>query len=144
MIGTIVAFHGVRLLPGEHFAEKARTAQRDNHPDSAVLFALRGLATEKKNPSLYHYLGSAEANLCDSIADMGARMTCYEKAIAAFEKARTLAPLDRTFLLPLASTYDTMGRFAEAEWMWDEALRLDPRSTSLNEAYQGHISRWQN
>ena len=143
IIGLIVAIQCLRLLPGEYFAERARTAQRDNHPESAIVFASRGLATEQKNPNLYHYLGSAEATRCDSIADLHARMTCYEKAIAAFEKARTLAPQDQTFLLPLASTYDTMGRFAEAEWMWEEALRLDPRSTSLNEVYQGHLGRWQ-
>ena len=144
MIGAIVAIQCVRLLPGEYFAERARTAQRDNHSDSAILFALRGLATEQKNPNLYHYLGSAQSTQCDFIADLYARRACYEKAIASFEKARTLAPQDKTFLLPLASTYDTMGRFAEAEWMWNEALRLDPRSTSLNDAYQGHIGHWQN
>jgi len=143
ILGLIVAVQCVRLLPGEYFAERARTAQRENHSESAIQFAVRGLATEKKNPNLYHYLGSAEANLCDSIADLHARMGCYEKAIAAFEKARALAPQDRTFLLPLAYTYDTMGRFAEAEWMWEEALRLDPKSISLNEAYQGHLGRWQ-
>jgi tetratricopeptide (TPR) repeat protein len=71
-------------------------------------------------------------------------MACYEKAIAAFEKARTLAPQDKTFLLPLASSYDSIGRFAEAEWIWDEALRLDPRSTSLNGPYQAHLNRWRN
>jgi tetratricopeptide (TPR) repeat protein len=143
IIGLIVAIQCVRLLPGEYFAERARTAQRDNHPDSAILFASRGLATEQKNPNLYHYLGSAEATRCDSISDSQARTSCYAEAIAAFGKARTLAPQDKTFLLPLASSYDSMGRFAEAEWIWEEALRLDPRSTSLNEVYQGHLGRWQ-
>jgi tetratricopeptide (TPR) repeat protein len=144
IIGVTVAIQCTRLLPGEYFAERARTAQRDNHPESAILFASRGLATEHKNPNLYHYLGSAETTRCDSIADPPARMSCYAEALAAFEKAHALAPLDKTFLLPLAASYDSMGRFAEAEWMWDEALRLDPRSTSLNGPYQAHLSRWRN
>jgi O-antigen ligase len=141
-IGAFVAIQCVRLLPGEYFAEHARTAQRDNHPDAAIRFALRGLKSEQQNPYLYQYLASAELTQCDSISDLQERRSCYENAVQALEKARSLAPQDRTFLVPLALTYDELGRFAEAEWIFYEAGRWDPRSTYLNEIYRYHLSRW--
>jgi predicted Zn-dependent protease len=129
-------------LPGEYFAEHARTALRDNQPDAAIRFALRGLETEKRNPFLYQYLASAKLTRCDSLPDAGERATCYEDALSALSKARELAPSDRTFLVPLAATYDALDRFAEAEWIFYEARRWDPRSIYLNEIYKYHLYRW--
>jgi hypothetical protein len=40
-------------------------------------------------------------------------------------------------------TYDELGRFAEAEWIFYEARQWDPRSIYLNEIYKYHLSRWQ-
>jgi hypothetical protein len=79
---------------------------------------------------------------CDSF-DATARAACYEKGIELFEKARELAPQDRTFLVPLAFTYDLVGRFAEAEWIYYEARRWDPRSTYLDESYKYHLIQWE-
>ena len=141
-IGALVAIQCVRLLPGEYFAEHARTAQRDNRPDATIRFALRGLKSEQQNPYLYQYLASAELTQCDSISDLPERRSCYEEAVQALEKARALAPQDRSFLVPLALTYDELGRFAEAEWIFYEAGRWDPRSTYLKEIYRYHLSRW--
>jgi O-antigen ligase len=141
-LGALLAIQCVRLLPGEYFAEHARTAQRDNHPDAAIRFALRGLETEKRDPFLYQYLASAELTRCDSILESPARVSCYEDALPALEKARELAPADRSFLVPLAATYDVLDRFAEAEWIFYEARRWDPRSIYLDEIYKYHLSRW--
>jgi len=142
MIGALLAVQSFRLLPGEYFAEHARTAQRNNHPQEAIRFALRGLENEKQNPFLYQYLASAKLTLCDSISDKAEQASCYEDALVAFQKARELAPSDRTFLVPLALTYDSLGRFTEAEWIFDEARHWDPRSIYLNEIYKYHLSRW--
>src|SRR5207237_10615314 len=114
-LGVVLAMRGVRLLPGEYFAGHARTAQRDNLPDAAVGFALRGLKTEQRDPYLYQYLASAKLTHCDSISDLQEQPSCYEDALPALEKARALAPQDRNFLVPLALTYDGVARFAEAE-----------------------------
>jgi hypothetical protein len=46
--------------------------------------------------------------------------------------------------IELGSVYDALGRFTEAEWIWDEALALDPRSTSLKSAYEAHLKQWRN
>lgn len=142
LIGLIALVQCVRLLPAEYFTERARTALRDEHPASAILFALGGLASERNNPSLYQYLGSARSQQGDSTQDPGARASFYGAAISAFEKARALAPQDKTFVLMLAFTYDAAGRFAEGEWMFYEAMRLDPRSTYLKEVYKFHLARW--
>lgn len=142
VLGALVAIQCVRLLPGEYFAERARTAQRDNHPGAALLFAQRGLAGERNNPTLYQYLGNARSQQGDLTQDPDARASFYDAAISAFEKARALAPQDKTFVVMLAFTYDAAGRFAEGEWMFYEAMRLDPRSTYLKEVYKFHLARW--
>ena len=82
-MGAFLAIQCVRLLPGEYFAEHARTALRDNQPDAAIRFALRGLESEKQNPFLYQYLASATLTRCDSLAGSGERASCYESALSA-------------------------------------------------------------
>jgi hypothetical protein len=140
--GAFLAIQCFRLLPGEYFAEHARTELRNNHPDVAIRFALRGLETEKRNPFLYQYLASAKLTRCDSLPGAGERASCYEDALSALSKARELAPSDRSFLVPLAATYDALDRFAEAEWIFYEARQWDPRSIYLNEIYKYHLYRW--
>lgn len=141
-IGTILVVQCVRLLPGEYFTERSRTALRDDQPASAVFFALKGLAWEKKNPNLYQYLGNARAGLGDTMFDPEARSSFYEAAIEAFEKGRALAPRDTTFAVNLGFAYDELGRFDEGEWMFNEALELDPKSIAIQEIYQAHLERW--
>jgi len=58
--------------------------------------------------------------------------------------ARELAPLDKTYAIELAFTYDALNRFSEAEWLFAEALALDPRSTSTKRYYQAHLESWKN
>lgn len=144
VLGALLGMQCFQLWPGEYFAERARTAQKDNQPDAAMRFALRGLETERKNPFLYQYLASAEFTRCDSLSESQARLQCYEEPIRALEMARALAPQDRTLLVPLALGYDALGRFAEAEWIFYEALHLDPKSIYLPQVYNYHLSRWRN
>ena len=141
-IGIILAVQCVRLLPGEYFAERSRTALRDDQPASSVFFALKGLAWEKQNPNLYQYLGNARAGLGDRMPDPVARLSFYEAATQAFEKGRALAPRDTTFAINLGFTYDELGRFEEGEWMFNEALELDPNSLAIQEIYEAHLERW--
>jgi O-antigen ligase len=143
-IGLIVVIQCARLLPGEYFTERARTALRDNHLEESIVFAQRGLTHEQQNPNLYDYFGSARTEQADSMSDTGARASMYEAAIGAFQNARALAPQDSLLAIELGSVYDALGRFTEAEWIWDEALALDPRSTSLKSAYEAHLKQWRN
>jgi O-antigen ligase len=141
-IGLIVAIQCVRLLPGEYFTERSRMALRDNQSLSAISFALQGLDHEQKNPNLYQYLGSARVEEGDAMTEPQARLSFYQAAITAFEKGRALAPRDKTFAVSLGLAYDELGRFAEGEWMFNEALALDPKSTPTKQIYQAHLEHW--
>lgn len=140
--GLVLAIQGARFLPGEYFTERARVCWVDDRPAEAISFAERGLQFEKQNPDLYDYLGHSRVDLSDTLADEKKREALYLAALKDFEHSQALAPLDETFPLELAFTYDELGRFQEAEWMYHRALALDPRSTSLREYYEDHLTRW--
>ena len=71
-----------------------------------------------------------------------ARLSFYQGAIMAFEKGRALAPQDKTFAVSLGLAYDELGRFTEGEWMFNEALALDPKSTPTKQIYEAHLEHW--
>ena len=50
--------------------------------------------------------------------------------------------VDEGFALQLGYAYDALGRFTEAEWMYNEALRLDPKSIWTKGHYEEHLERW--
>ena len=141
-LGLVVALESVRLLPGEYFAERARIALRDDQLESGARFAIRGLGYEHNNPNLYQYLGSARMDQGDTTRDPAASAQFYQEAISAFESGRALAPREEAFALGIADAYDSLGGFLEGERMYQEALSLDPRSTSLKSCYQAHLKKW--
>lgn len=137
-LALIVAARTFRHLPGEYFAERARASLRDEKPAAALQLAERGLASQQNNPWLLLYFARAELALDDAAGSAAGR----ERALDALQKAHQLSPLDITFTLDLALTYDDFGRFAEAEWMFYEARALDPRSQAVRQLYAAHLSRW--
>lgn len=142
VIGVVLAIQCIRLLPGEYFAERARTALRDKHAGTTIRFALRGLETEHNNPNLYDYVGNAQIIRGDARSKPEERTWFYRRALEAFLSGRRLAPQDEGFALELGYAYDALGRFTEAEWMFSEALRLDPKSNSTKGYYEKHLQRW--
>ena len=142
VIGVLLIIQCVRLLPGEYFSERARAALRDNDPDSAARYALRGLEIERSNQNLYDYLGRAQILQGNQTSDQQERVNSFEAALATLEKARGLAPRDVNFTVEIALVYDALGRFEEAEWAFDRALDLDPKSYWLKQDYQAHLKRW--
>ena len=141
-LSLLLLVESARLLPGEYWAERARTAVRDEQPGVGIVNATRGLRFDPANPQLYYYLGSARLQLGDSAGHPDAAASYYGDAVAAFEKARELAPLDTIYALELATTLDLAGRFEEAEWRFHEAMKLDPKSDSLRRYYEGHLKQW--
>lgn len=141
-LGVIVAIQCARLLPGEYFAERSRTALRDYHPTAAIHFALRGLGWEQNNPDLYLYLGRARMLQGESMIAPEAAASYYRAALTAFEAARSLVPRDETLVLQVAFAHDALSRFTEAEWMYDQALALDPKSIHTQKYYEAHLERW--
>lgn len=129
----------IRLFPGEYFTEQARVALRDEDPAQALLLAERAVAQEPANPELYFYFGRALLATAHQLADPDQRPPNFEKAAEAFQRAHELAPLDGTYPLNLAFTYDELSRFDDAEHMYTIARARDPRSTSVSELYRAHL-----
>ena len=142
VLGIIVAIQCVRLLPAEYWAERARVALRDNNPRMSADYAVRALATEQRNPDIYYYLGRAGILEGNAVTDPQKRAFLFQVAILAFEKGWALVRQDETFPIELASIYDALERFSEAEWMYDEAIRLDPKSAAMRENYEVHLEKW--
>lgn len=141
-LGIVTVFQCVRLLPAEYFTEKSRVALRDNDPTTSATFAVRALATEQKNPNIYYFLGRAGMLEGNAVNDPEKRATLFQVAIVAFEKGWALTRRDDTFPVELAQLYDALGRFREAEWMYGEAIRLDPKYVPTRERYQAHLQKW--
>lgn len=131
-----------QYAPGEYFGERARAMLRDGRALWAIDYASRAIDAEPRNPELFYILGRARVVAGDNQDDSAAAQSYYGAAVEPFERAVVLAPLDETYAVELALTYDELGRFTEAEWMFGRALGLDPRSTSLGAYYQAHLERW--
>jgi O-antigen ligase len=142
LLAVTLGLQAWRQFPGEFFAEQARAALRDERPFAALSYARKGLEVEHQNPQLFYYLGRARFLAGERQAGENARASFYQAALPAYESARRLAPLDESYPLELALTYDSLGRFAEAEWMFDEVRRLDPKSEANRQYYQAHLEQW--
>jgi len=141
-LGGILLIQCVRLFPAEYYGERARTALRDENPAESIVLVSKALLYERQNPDLFFYLGRAMLARAHQSEQTEARPAFYERAVAAFEEAYRLAPLDGTYPLNLAFTYDEMGRFEEAESMFSVARSRDPRSTAVSQLYQSHRESW--
>lgn len=144
MVGVILLFQCIRLLPGEYFAERASIALEGDDPAAAVSMANKALIYEQQNPNIFFYLGRALGALGNEKRRSEKRNAYHDAALAAFDKAHLLAPLDGNYPLDMAYAYDEMGRFAEAEWMYGVARSRDPRSVMMSQLYQSHLEAWEN
>lgn len=131
-----------RLLPGEYYSERARMAVRDYQPGLALLYARRGLKYDPANPDLHHRLGTARLQFADRAETPAAAGAFREAAIDSLQRARSLAPREQSYGLELAGVLDAAGRFDEAERVFQELLRDDPKSQSLRRYHEGHLKVW--
>jgi O-antigen ligase len=140
-LGLLMLVQCARLLPGEYYAERARTSLRDRRLADAVRYALEGLAWERGNPDLYAYLGRARLGYGYRMQNPAAQRSFYNAAIEAFEAARALAPREQAFALTLGLLYDFVGRFDDGEASLKAALELDPKSVAVQQYYEAHLER---
>ena len=97
---------------------------------------------EQQNPKIFFYLGRALIALGRDTPQLEVRADLYKNAVAAFDEARNLVPLDGSYPLEIASVYDQVGLFREAEEMFTVARERDPRSTNVFRLYQAHLAAW--
>ncbi len=128
--------------PAEYFAERARMALRDERHVAATLWAKKSLKLDRNNPETYFYLGESRVRRAEGPILPEARISFAEAALAPFQEALALAPNDETFLIALGRVYDSLGRYAEGEWMFGRALAWDPRSTAVQKSYAAHLAFW--
>lgn len=140
-LGLVLLVQCVRLLPGEYFAERARTSLRDEKLGDAIAYALKGLEWERGNPDLYAYLARARLGYGYAMAHPAARASFYNAAIEAFQAARALAPREQSYALTLGMLYDLLGRFDEGEASLKVALALDPKSEAVRQYWEAHLER---
>lgn len=139
-LGAILLVQSARLFPGEYYGERARAALRDEDPVASIRLAHQALEYEKANPDLFFYLGRASNAAAHQPEQAEQAPALHKQAIAAYQEAQRLAPLDGTYPLDLAFTYDEVGRFPEAEVMYAAARTRDPRSINVQRLYQVHLN----
>lgn len=138
-LGVVLLVQCARLWPSEYFSERARAAVRDYQPGGALLYSIRGLRYDALNPDLYHLLGGARSQFADRMDEPEAAASFRRAAIQAFKRAHELAPREQSYLLELASALDAAGEYEEAEKVFSQLRRLDPKSESLSRYYDGHL-----
>jgi O-antigen ligase len=142
VIGLLVFWLCVRLLPGEYFSERSRIALENEDPETALAFARKALTYDQQNPTIFFQLGRGLEALAEKNQEPVKRRENFEAALDAFDRARALAPLDGTHALDEAFVYDRMERFSEAEWMYGLAVARDPKSETMLHLYQHHLDLW--
>ncbi|MDQ3200148.1 MAG: O-antigen ligase family protein [Verrucomicrobiota bacterium] len=142
LLGLLLLVGAIRYARAEYFAERARVALREERHLQATRWAQRAVQLDSQNPETFFYLGESRVRRAEALANPVASKSYYLAALEPFEQARALAPNDETFLIALGRVYDGLGRFPEAEWMFDQALAWDPRSLVTQKSYAAHLARW--
>ncbi len=140
-LAVAVVLGGIFRLPGEYYAEQARTALRDNHNAAALDFARRGLEYEHDNPQLYDYLGRARMNLGGDGPDTLIARSFREAAVEAFSEAVRLSPQDSNLQARLGEAYARINAFDEAEKTFRQALFWDPNSSWVSTYYGFYLQQ---
>ncbi len=142
LISLFLGVQIVRLWPGEWYTEQTRIALRDQRLPASISAGLKALQFQKRNPEPFYYLGRARYLSADRQPPGPARSAFYAAAVTDYETARQIDPSDETYAIELGFLFDAMERFSEAEWLFDEARRLDPRSGALQRYYEEHLRSW--
>ncbi len=142
LVSLFLGIQVVRLWPGEWYTEQARIALRDQRLPASISASLKALQFQKRNPEPFYYLGRARYLSADREPPGPARSSFYAAAAVDYETARQIDPLDETYATELAFTFDALGRFSEAEWLFDDARHLDPRLQPLQQYYEEHLRSW--
>lgn len=138
-IGIWIAASGLPTLPAEYFAEQARVALTEERHEDSIAFAELGLPGDRKNPFLPLYLGQAHADMAETTTNTVAATAAYEAAIQSFRAGLRLYPQEQWLMVGLGSALDGLGRFGEAQPVYEEALRWNPTSFQVYLYFATHL-----
>lgn len=138
-IGIWIAAAGLPTLPAEFFTEEARVAVKEERYQQAVESANIGLAGDKTNPLLWLYLGQAHAGLGENSTNAASARESFNAAVDAFRKGIEYYPQEQWLLVGLGSALGELGRFEEAEPVFQQAVRWNPTSAYIRTYYATHL-----
>jgi O-antigen ligase len=166
-LGVLMLWRGLPLIPSEYCAETARVALRDHRLLDSIVYARKGVQplppprepepgeeVEKpelidtllrkfgpnpKNPNLFFYIGEANRAMGARWPNRFLARANYENAVTAFQSGLKLFPQDETMLVRCGMALDGLGRFDEAEALYQKALSWDPNSFTIQEYYERHL-----
>jgi O-antigen ligase len=145
--GLGLAAAALPTLPAEYHVERAKALLTNaSYLESGevaariVEFAQQGLRYDAGNTELYYCLGEGHFALAEKASSSSAESRLHhERAVAAYRKARQIAPRDVRLFLCEATSLDAMERFDESEAILARALELDPNSHYVLNAYASHL-----
>src|SRR5207302_5969813 len=100
---------GLPKLPGEWYAEHARSALRDHRLNEAREYAAKALDHEKRNPDIYYYAGEAARAMF--VGGEKKQKSLGAEAIEMFKAGLNQFPEDVRIVYKLAEAYDDTRQF---------------------------------
>ena len=134
-----MTFAGLRTWPAEYYSEQARVALRDEKYVDSIRFARQGINWDSTNPDLYLDLGQAHAGYAEIAPSPHAATNSWNAAVQAFRKGLRYFPRDLWLLLGLGEALDALKQFDEAEPVFQQTLRWNPKSAPVHARYATHL-----
>lgn len=138
-LGLWILIGGIPKWPATYYASEAREAVRSGDLQLAISSAQRALAWDNADVDALRHFGWAEADLADIAPSDRERERRYSLAAESFAKALKLFPKDQWLMLELGWVLDGLGRHAEAEPYFLEALEWDSNSAQNHFYYAAHL-----
>jgi tetratricopeptide (TPR) repeat protein len=134
-----MAFAGLRTWQAEYYSERARVALRDEQYADSIRFARQGISWDSTNPALYLYLGQAHSGYAEIAPHARAATNSWNAAVQAFRKGLRYFPRDLWLLLGMGEALDVLKQFDEAETVYQQLLKWNPKSAPVRARYATHL-----
>ena len=138
LVALLLLVFSLAPLPSAWRGEQARVALRDGLFARAAARAAIASGGDPANADLCYYLGEARLGLALEADDPAEAAALRTRAAAAFQDGLKIFPQDVRLLLKLGRVQDQLGRFAEAEATYQQALSADPNSGTVLARYGLH------
>jgi len=134
-----MAFAGLRTWQAEYYSERARVALRDEQYADSIRFARQGINWDSTNPALYLYLGQAHSGYAEIAPHARAATNSWNAAVQAFRKGLRYFPRDLWLLLGVGEALDALKQFDEADTVYQQLLKWNPKSAPVHARYATHL-----